>query len=275
MSKGKLMDMEQNSKPRREIRLGVSADLEHAGEVARLGFDFIEGNLNRLAQMEDRAFYALSSRIRELPIRAEVFNCMMPAGIPVTGPDVNASDIHAYLDRAYERAAQLGAEVIVFGSGASRTAPEGFSMEAAWRQIVNFLRIAERHNAVFALTVAIEPLRRQESNLINLVTEAMAVASIVQQPYTRVLADTYHMAMSHEPYSVFQFVKEMLVHVHTANSIGRTFPKEGDGEDYRALFAALADIGYAGRVSIEAEFTNFASDAAEALRVLREAEKRA
>lgn len=261
--------------PPRTIRLGVCADLDLATEVAYLGFDYIEGNLAALYNMEQKAFSELSSRMKDLPIRAEAFNCMMPASIPVTGPSVNASDIHAYLDVAFERAVQLGAEIVVFGSGGARTAPEGWPMDVAWRQMVNFLRMAERHNAVSGLTLAIEPLRRQETNLINLVTEAMAVASIVQQPHIRVLADTYHMKMSHEPYSVLENVGEMLAHVHTANSMGRTYPKTGDGEDYRALFSALNDIGYQGRVSVEGKYDNFTSDASQALAALKDASEQA
>jgi sugar phosphate isomerase/epimerase len=257
------------------MRLGICADLSLATEVAFLGYDYIEGNLTALADMAEKDFFALCARMRDLPICAEAFNCMLPASLPVTGPNVSAGAIHAHLDRAFERAVQLGAEVVVFGSGGARSSPEGWPMDVAWRQIVNFLRMAERHNAVAGLICAIEPLRRQESNLINLVTEAMALASIVQQPHVRVLADSYHMKLSHEPYSVFEAVGPMLAHVHTANSIGRTFPKDGDGEDYRALFAALKGIGYAGRVSVEGQCEDFSRDAAQALKVLTEARESA
>ena len=47
--------------------------------------------------------------------------------------------------------------------------------------------------------------------------------------------------------------------------------KKDDGEDYASLLAALDEMGYEGRITMEAPCTNFEQDAAEALNRLKNA----
>lgn len=252
------------------IRIGICAPIQRILDVERYGFDYIEGNLTELTRMGDAEFEALCELVSGAKIRVEAFNCLLPGELRVTGDGVNARALHEYLDRAFSRAKRLGGEVVVFGSGGARHVPEGFPTDQAWRQMANFLRLAERHLADHDLVMAIEPLRHQECNLLNYVTEAVMLASWVQLPHVRVLGDTYHMAMGHEPLTSFLMAGELLAHVHTANSIGRTYPKKGDGEDYGRFFRALTEAGYQGRVSVEGGTEQFDLDAPEAYQLLSE-----
>ena len=102
-----------------------------------------------------------------------------------------------------------------------------------------------------------EPLRRAESNIINMVSEATILASILQLRHVRALADTYHMAISSEPASVLTLCASQIAHVHTANPIGRECPKPNDGEDYAKIMQALKDGGYDARMSIEGKTEPF------------------
>lgn len=253
------------------IRLGVCTGPDNADLVAKIGFDYIEFGLSSIAAMSEEEFNALAEKMDACPIRAEAYNGMVPGSVPVTGPNVNASQQHEYLELAFSRAHRLGGKVVVFGSSAARNVPDGFPIDMAWRQIVNFLRLAERHAANYDLTIAIEPLRKKESNIINYVSEAVLLSSIHQLPHIRALGDTYHMAMGSEPLSALTLAGDMLAHVHTANAIGRKYPAPGDGEDYQAIFAALLEGGYDARVSVEGGCDNFAEDAPKAYHALTEA----
>lgn len=250
------------------IRLGVCTNPDNADTVARIGFDYIEFSLSYIASLSDEEFGALAQKMDACPIRAEAYNGMMPGSVPVTGPNVNASQQHEYLEKAFARAHRLGGKVVVFGSSAARNVPEGFPIDMAWRQIVNFLRLAERHAANYDITIAIEPLRKKESNIINYVSEAVLLASIHQLPHIRALGDTYHMAMGSEPLSALTLAGDMLAHVHTANAIGRKYPAPGDGENYEAIFAALLEAGYDARMSVEGGCENFEQDAQAAYHAL-------
>jgi len=255
------------------IRLGVCTAPANAAEVAQIGFDYIELGLSSIAAMSEEEFNTLAAQMDECPIKAEAYNGMLPASVPVTGPDVNASQQHEYLELAFARAHRLGGKVVVFGSSGARNVPEGFDFGQAWRQISNFLRLAQPHAQEHGITIAIEPLRRGESNIINLVSEAVALSALLQLSNVKALGDTYHMAMCSEPLSALTNAGELLAHVHTANALGRILPKEGDGENYLGIFQALKASGYEGRISCEAGCKDFANDAQAAFDVLDKCRK--
>ena len=250
------------------IRLGICTDIANIDLVAEIGYDYMETGLSGLAALSDEEFEAVAGRAARARIRVEACNGMMPASIPVTGPGVNAQAIHDYLNRAFARAKRLGVEVVVFGSSGARNVPEGFDIAQAWRQIGNFLRLAQSHAKESGITIAIEPLRKGESNIINYVSEAVCLSSLLQLSNVRALGDTYHMEVGSEPWSALTLAGPMLAHVHTANALGRILPREGDGEDYEAIFRALKAGGYDARVSCEAGCSDFESDARAAFQVL-------
>ena len=258
------------------IRIGICAGTEKLETAAKLGYDYLETSLSALAAMAEEEYEKLVRRADAQSIRIEACNGMLPARLRVTGNDVSAQALHQYLEHAFSRARRLGCEIVVFGSAGARNVPEGFDYGTAYRQVNNFLRLAHGHAQDFGIRVAIEPLRRQESNILNMVSEANQLASLLQLPTVGVLGDTYHMQMNSEPYSVLKQAGSRLLHMHTANAVGRLMPKKGDGEDYEAIFRALKDAKYDGRISVEAGGTGeFEEDAAQALEALREARDRA
>ncbi|MBE5791388.1 MAG: sugar phosphate isomerase/epimerase [Clostridiales bacterium] len=250
------------------IRLGICTDVTNINEIAEIGFDYLEFNLAKLYAMTEEEFASVCALVDAAPIKVEACNCMLPGDIKVVGENVNAQAIHDYLDKAFARARRLGVKVVVFGSGNSRRVPDGFDTAVAWRQIGNYLRLVERHAMENDITVVIEPLRAGECNIMNFVSEATLMASLIQMPHIAVLADTYHMALGSEPLSALTMAGGLLKHVHIANAIGRKFPKEGDGERYADIFETLKEMGYEGRVSVEAGCDDFSRDAREAFKVL-------
>jgi sugar phosphate isomerase/epimerase len=253
------------------FKIGVCAPVCQIDLAAAAGFDFIEPPLNVLAALNDDEFAAVKSQVAAAPIRALAFNCMMPGSLKITGPAVDKGALRGYLEIAFPRAKQLGAEVVVFGSGGARGVPGGFPMDAAWRQIADFLRLCEPIAAAHGIAVAIEPLRRAECNIINYVSEAVALAAMINSPHIGALGDTYHMDCGSEPLEALALAGGLLRHVHVSRSLGsagRVFPAPNDGEDYRALFDVLKESGYQGWVSVEASCEDFARDAARAAAAL-------
>lgn len=250
------------------IRLGVCTDVKNINEIAEIGFDYLEFNLAKLAGMTEQEYQEVCALVDNASIRVEACNCMLPGEIKVVGEEVNAQIIHEYLDKAFSRAKRLGVKIVVFGSGNSRRVPDGFDTGVAWRQIGNYLRMVERHAMENDITVVIEPLRAGECNIMNFVSEATLMASLIQMPHIAVLADTYHMALGSEPLSALTMAGKQLKHIHIANAIGRKYPKEGDGERYAEIFETLKEMGYEGRVSVEAGCDDFSKDALEAFKVL-------
>ena len=126
---------------------------------------------------------------------------MLPDDLPVTGPNVNATALHGYLKHAFGRAQRLGAKVIALDGAKSRAVPDDGDFPFAWRQLGNFLRLVQGHAHECGLTVALEPLRKSDCNLLNLVSEATLIAGLLQLSNIAVAAHWGHMALASEPLS--------------------------------------------------------------------------
>ena len=167
----------------------------------------------------------------------------------------------------------LGVETVVFGSGGARRVPEGFSHVTAWRQIADFLRLVGEYGEKYQINTALEPLRRKECNIINLVSEGTLLSALVNHPRVGVLGDTFHMLCGSEPWAALEYAGEKLLHVHISHPLpdlsGRDFPAPGDGCDYAEIFQALKRMGYQGDVSLEAGYKDLEKDGAAAIACLR------
>ena len=62
-----------------------------------------------------------------------------------------------------------------------------------------------------------------------------------------------------------------LRHLHMANPQGRVFPLAWGEYAYEPFFAALREMGYAQRISIEASTKDFSAEAPRAIGLLRRA----
>ena len=253
------------------MRLGICAQPGALPAAAAAGFDFVELPLSAVADMEDHDFEEFVRMSDDYPLRAEVFYSMLPDGLHVTGRDVSAQALHDYLSPAFDRAKRLGGDVILLDGGAARSVPFGFDVRFAWRQMENFLRMLQGHARQAGLRVAVLPLRRAETNLLNYVSEATLISSLVQMDCIGVAADSRQMAMVSEPDSALSLAGPSLLHVRANNAMSGRLPAEGDGEKYSTLFRALIKMGYCGRVSCCGDSENFADDAMAARAALSKA----
>jgi D-psicose/D-tagatose/L-ribulose 3-epimerase len=121
------------------------------------------------------------------------------------------------------------------------------------------------------ITIAIEHLRRQETNIINTVGEALRLARDTDHPNVRIVVDYYHLRHENESPDVLREARPLVVHLHFANPAGRVWPKRADEDPfYRHYFRVVREIGYRGGLTIEAPNGSMAKDAPEALRFFDE-----
>ncbi len=254
------------------IRLGICTGIGNIGIVSGAGFEYMETGFNELANMQEEDYQKALATVRAADIGVEAANGMLPGTLKVTGPEVDEAAVREYLERAFRRGHEIGIRVVVFGSGASRRVPDGFPQDEAWRQIARYLTIVSEYAEKYDIDLAIEPLRRAECNIMNLVTEGTLISAMLNLPRIGVLGDTHHMICSCEPYSALTQAGKLLKHMHISHSMGneggRDYPKPDDVADYEAVFKALKEAGYEGRVSIEAGTHDIAADAPLAFQVL-------
>ena len=242
--------------------------VEIVEQVREIGYDYIELSLAHLAALTETDFSALRLRMAGSGLVCEACNNFYPKAVRLTGSAVQWDLVCDYTHRAVSRAAELGAHVIVFGSSAAKNVPEGFPMVQAWQQITRVLNLTADEAGPHGITIAIEPLNRQESNILHTVAEGLAVARRVKRPEVQVLVDYYHMALEHEEPAILGQAGPALCHVHFARVAGRTFPT-GLDEGFQSFFDGLVGAGYDGRISVEGFSTDFYADAVQALAVLK------
>ena len=243
------------------IPIGICTSPEAAPSVA-LGLDHVELSAAAVLAGQNPASDAVDlAALRELcpPVRA--FNCFVPGDIRTVGPDVSREQVSLYVETTIARAAAVGAELIVFGSGGSRRVPDGYPRSLAWDQLVWFLGKCADHAEEHGIVIAIEPLNASECNILTSYREGVAMAREVARPKAiKVLADTWHMAVEEEPLDAILDSPEWLAHVHLADSPGRGYPGSG-AYPFDRLFSILHEIGYVGRASLECRWPDDATAA--------------
>ena len=240
-----------------------------------LGFDYVDLPMAQMMALSDEEFEQLVvAPLRESGLPCVCSNNLFPASYRLTGPNADHDAAYAYCEKAFPRAAKLGASRLVFGSSGARNVPFGFPREEATRQLAALLTRLSPLAAQYGLTMVLEPLNRAESNILTSIRESVALCRAVDQPAVRMLVDSYHMSLSGETAADVAQTTGMLQHVHIARPLGRGLPCEGDGEDYPAFFRALRAAGYDDAVSIEAYLQNQPIDAiAASLQYLRNCAK--
>src|SRR5580692_6998094 len=148
-----------------QVELGVCGQIADFEKAEQFGFDYFEPAVAALAALSDDAFADFAKRVSKSRLRCECFNSFIRT-LTVVGPSVDNDALKAYMNSALDRCRTLGATIVVWGSAGSRNVPDGFSRDKAWQQMVSFLRMAGPIAKARDICVAIEPLRKQESNII-------------------------------------------------------------------------------------------------------------
>lgn len=253
------------------MRYGVCTDPVNAPALAQAGFDFIELHVqNHLKTMQDESAFAPELiRLGASALPCEAANCFLPADLKVTGPQADMDALAAYVELACSRAARAGIQTIVFGSGGARRIPDGFSRDEAWQQLVAFGRmlgpVAQKHGVL----IVVEPLNRRECNVLNGVGECAEYVRQVNHPAVRLLVDAYHWALDNDSYDDLVESMPLIAHAHIATYASRKAPGL-EACDFGPFFDALKKGGYDGRLSIEGGWGDMATEASQALRVLRD-----
>ena len=252
------------------VKVGVCT--RDVASAQKYGFDYIEPAAAEIAAMSEDQFRLYSETVLASPLRCRAFNSFIRRPeLKVVGKEASSSALKEYVGGCLPRCRRLGASVVVWGSAGSRNVPEGFSRERAQEQITEFLHMAGDAARPHNLFIAIEPLRHQESNILNTGAEALEMVRKVKHPNVRMIIDYYHLREENEDPKILETARNEIVHIHFANSHGRIWPRDLSEDDhYAAFFARLKKIGYSGGISIEGQ-GSFDKDGAASLNFFRQA----
>lgn len=213
------------------------------------GLDFIEFQLVPL-RLEDPAAYAdAQARLLDLPIPASAASYLFPHDLRLIGPAADAHRARGYFARVVKLLSLAKARVVVLGSGWSRDIPEGWEAARAESELLSALGwIADALTGSGAV-LALEPLNRKETSLVNRVEDAVRLVRTLDRPEIRAMADFYHMSVENDPPEALRAFAPWLAHVQVSDT-GRGNPGTGS-HDFATWFGHLKGGGYRGALSAE------------------------
>ncbi|MEC3878188.1 sugar phosphate isomerase/epimerase family protein [Parapedobacter sp. 10938] len=215
-----------------------------------IGYEVIE------IAVEDRDlidWVALKKVSRELGLRVTVSGAFgMDRDISSDRPEIRAIGL-SYIIDCLEIANDF--ESPVFGGplysavGKTRLVPaEQKAQERQW--CLENLHEAIRRAETLGVTLALEPLNRFETDMVNTVDQAIEIVDELDSPYLKILLDTFHSNIEEKdiPASIIK-LGDRLVHIQ-ANENDRGTPGTGH-LDWLGIRDALHTIGYEGSLVIE------------------------
>jgi sugar phosphate isomerase/epimerase len=247
------------------ILFGACRPLSDAPLLKSVGFDFVERDVGSSLMPTKGGDDWKRQRdvIANLAVPLRSCNGFIPGKFRLTGPAADHGPALDYAEIALRRAEEVGVKTVVFGSGGARNVPGDYlaknrkdvpDVEKGAEQYTEFCRqLCKRVSDLKSVAVVIEPLRPNESNIVNFVWQGVQICNDVGSPRLRQLADIFHMMMGRETPCSIRLAGDLLKHCHIAEHTSRAFPGSDPARNfhYRAYFDALREIGYTGGISCE------------------------
>ena len=165
---------------------------------------------------------------------------------------------------------QLGVTTLVgpaYSSVGKRRKIPGGQREREWALAVDGLTTAGKMAADSGVTMAIEPLNRFETDLVNTAEQVKRLVRDIDLPSVKIHLDTFHMHIEEKNvYDAIVLAGEDLIYVDASES-DRGTPGKGQVH-WREVARALTDIDYRGDCIIES-FTPACEEIADAAAIWR------
>ena len=177
-----------------------------------------------------------------------------PDGLSITDPDpaVRARTT-AFMRHLCELCAALGGRYLVHGSPGQRRVPQGDTHAQALARATAAWALAGEAAASCGVTYCIEPLSRDQTDVVNTVAEAVAVVQAVGQPALRTMIDTSSAGLAEDlsvPALIERWLPSGLVAHIQLNDPNRRAPGQGEMA-FAPVLAALRQGGWDGWVAVE------------------------
>lgn len=219
-------------------------------KIKRMGFDFVE------IPIEDPALID-GAKVR----KALAEHGLTPVSCGAWGPsrDLTSDDpkprenSFEYIKRSFDLTNELGGKFLAgpmySAVGKARLVPPP-QRKIEWQRAVENVRKVAEMAAAQNLKLAIEPLNRFETDLVNTAEDVMRLIKDINHPAAEVMLDSFHMTIEERDLEqAIKSVGKKLLHVQVSENYRGT---PGTGQTrWDSFKRGLDAVGYQGGVAIE------------------------
>jgi sugar phosphate isomerase/epimerase len=228
--------------------------------AARLGYDGLEIAPFTLSETPETLSSTDAAKIRAtvesfgLLVTGLHWLLVKPAGLSLTDPDsaLRARTLEV-MKRLTGLCAELGGAVLVHGSSKQRQiAPDetrSIALARLQEGLAQVASVAASNDVIYC----IEPLSRQETQLINTVAEAADVVRAINHPNLRTMIDCSAAGLTETesvPALIDRWLPTGLIGHIQMNDPNRRAPGQGDMK-FAPILSALQRNGYSGTIAVE------------------------
>jgi len=236
--------------------------------IKALGFDAIEIAVEDPTLIEPKV---VKHELERTGLRGIVCGVFPPTrDISSDDPLVRQTGFE-YLKWCIDFAALIGSPIVggpMYSCvGKARILPPEERRAEIERSAENLFKLCE-YAAPREVRLAMEPINRFETDMINTVKQGLEMIQLVNHPNLGLHLDTFHMHLEEkDSAAAIRAAGDRVFHVHAAEN-DRGIPGSGQVQ-WQAIAKALKDIGYNGAVVIES-FTPEVKSIAQAVCIWRE-----
>jgi D-psicose/D-tagatose/L-ribulose 3-epimerase len=219
-------------------------------KIAGMGFDVVEIAVEDPALIDAKA---IKEALKQFNLRVAVCGAFGPTR-DLTHADVQVHEncfryIESCLDLCVEWNAGFFAGPMYSAVGKARMLPPE-QRKAEWDLAVKNLRTACDMAASRGLSIALEPLNRFESDMVNTAADVAALVNDIGHPSAKIALDGFHMNIEEsDAEQAIRKAGDKLIHFQVSENYRGT---PGTGQTrWDAYKRGLEAIGYKGTVSIE------------------------
>ena len=226
--------------------------------AAEIGYQGLEVAPFTLANHADELSSDQRAELREtareagVPVIGLHWLLVTPEGLHVTTPDETLRRRSwDYMVDLAELCADLGGEIMIFGSPGQRSS-QGTSTEEAVAHLTDGLARVAPAIAEHDVKLLLEPLSSAQTDVINTVEDAVRVVEAVNHPAVSAMFDFHNTADERLPLA--ELVRRYANHIDhiQIQEMDGTYLGTGDAEEaFVPALRAFREIGYDGWISLE------------------------
>lgn len=155
-----------------------------------------------------------------------------------------------YLNVCTDFASGMGAPLVVVVPSPVGKTKSLATIEKEWKWSVESVKRAGAYAQEDGIKLAVEPINRYETHLVNNVDQALKFIKDVGLENVKIMLDCFHMNIEEaDPAASIRRAGKNLIHMHIADSNRQSV---GRGHtDFKSIMRSLKEIGYSGYLAME------------------------